>query len=222
MDRRTALITAGSIVAVVLTGATAIGANIGILSSAAASDLGELGAVMEVAPVPALNPNGTQATGATTDTAQEPVTRQEFEADSAGVVEVSFTSSTIRLGDVSPRDGWQWTGVQPGDDELIVTFVSTDERRLVFIAELLPDGSVAARVDEEIVDTVSGEPELITVVQQGSGSSPSPSPTPTSTSAGVDDDDFDDSDFDDDDFDDDHDDDDDDDDFEFEGADDDD
>ena len=50
--KRTALVTAASIAAVVITGTAAVGANIGILSSADDSPVGDLGATTEVARTP--------------------------------------------------------------------------------------------------------------------------------------------------------------------------
>ena len=172
MYRRTALITAASIVAVVMTGATAVGANIGILSSADESAIGNLTAVSAVAveSPAAVDPPSAPTVEPSPD---DGVTFQEFEADVAGRLGIEFTSTQLRLGSVFPNSGWTWESEQSSDTALEVTFISR-ETKMEFSATLGPDGTITAKVDQPITRTVEGAPEVITV--------PAPATTTPSTS----------------------------------------
>ncbi len=152
MQRRNALITAGSVAAVVLTAATAVGANMGILSSADESPLGTLAATVPVAVTePEVVDIYLDDAPAPADTTTGFVS-QEFAVDAAGTVVLDSTSSTLRLGPVNANDGWTWSSSQTSDTELIVTFVS-DSATLELVATLGPDGTVQARVDQPVVVT---------------------------------------------------------------------
>lgn len=152
MQRRNALITAGSVAAVVLTAATAVGANMGILSSADESPLGNLAANVPVAVTePEVIDVYVDDAAIPSDTAAGLVS-QEFAVDAAGTVVLNSTSAALRLGAVNATDGWTWSSNQISDSELIVTFVS-DSGTLELVAALGPDGSIQARVDQPVVVT---------------------------------------------------------------------
>lgn len=152
MQRRNAMITAASVAAVVLTAATAVGANMGILSSADESPLGTLAANVPVAVTePEVVDIYLDDAPAPTDTTTGFVS-QEFAVDAAGSVVLDSTSSTLRLGAVNANDGWTWSSSQTSDSELIVTFVS-DSATLELVAALGPDGTVQARVDQPVIVT---------------------------------------------------------------------
>lgn len=171
MERRNALITAASVAAVVLTGATAVGANLGILTSTDQSAFGDLNATAEVVAPPLVSPDlelsssvsvvplssGTTSPGAgSRDEASlaEGTHLQQFAVDIAGVVEVEQSGQSLRLGSVEASTGWSWSASQVADGELVVTFESADST-FVFFATIEPDGSIAARVDQPITQVVS-------------------------------------------------------------------
>ena len=160
MQRRTALLSAGSMLAVVLTGATALGANIGILNSADDNPIGQLTSNAEVASTvaprvvdvyvddPAPEP------GATVDPEQaEDVAAQEFTVDTAGTVEVISDGKVLRLGTVTAEAGWTWSAAQTSDSELQLTFESATTT-YEFFANLESDGSISARVDQPVIQTI--------------------------------------------------------------------
>ena len=152
MQRRNAMITAASVAAVVLTAATAVGANMGILSSADESPLGNLAATVPVAVTePEIVDVYVDDTIDSTDTTAV-AGSQEFAVDAAGTVVLDSTDSTLRLGVVNANDGWTWSSSQSSDSELIVTFES-DSGTLELVAVLGPDGSIQARVDQPVVVT---------------------------------------------------------------------
>ena len=151
MQRRNAMITAASVAAVVLTAATAVGANMGILSSADESPLGTLAANV---PVTVGEP---EVLNVYLDDAPAPdvttgFASQEFAVDAAGTVVLENTPSILRLGSVKANEGWTWSSSQTSDTELIVTFVS-DSATLELVAALGPDGTVQARVDQPMFVT---------------------------------------------------------------------
>ena len=154
MQRRTALVSAGTIAVVVLTGAAAVGANIGILSTAGDTSLGQLSAVTDVdSTAPPSSPSQAVNPDASTDSTT--VRSQDFVVDAAGSVQVEITNDTLRLGSVSPADGWTWSSGQSSDSELVVVFDHGD-LSLEFIATLASDGTVSARVAGPTVTQPAG------------------------------------------------------------------
>ena len=160
MQRRTALLSAGSMLAVVLTGATALGANIGILNSADGSPIGQLTSNAEVASTVAPRvvdvyvDDPAPGPGATVDPEQaEDVAAQEFTVDTAGTVEVISDGKVLRLGTVTAEAGWTWSAAQTSDSELQLTFESATTT-YEFFANLESDGSISARVDQPVIQTV--------------------------------------------------------------------
>lgn len=151
--RRTTLITATSVVGIVIAGATAIGANIGILSAAEANPVGELSAAAPVEPTeqPADVDGSLDQPGTTGIPASGEVTA--FAVASAGTVAVAQVNGTVRLGDVVANPGWTWSSSQDEDTSLMVTFASADAT-YEFVASLGPDNAIQARVDQPIVQTV--------------------------------------------------------------------
>ena len=205
MDRRTALISAASVVGVVLAGATAVGANIGILDQADNSGIGELSAAADTTPVEPpvidvqLDPQSPSPTIVRLDTADTADTEasddtapQPFIVEDAGVVSLEATADGIRISEVTPNGGWTWIDNEPGDGTVSITFDS-DDATYVFTASLAEDGSVLAAVEQPIIQIVT-------------------KPAPTSSSDGsaaapdddheYDDDEYDDDEYDDDEYDD--------------------
>ena len=125
--RRTGLITAGAIAGVVVAGATAVAANVGILSAADDSEIGSLSAAgdlvapteTQVVDVYVDDPPGTVA-----PSSQPPNDTYEFAVDSAGTVSVITTADGIRLGDVAANPGWKWSLAQGNATTLTASFTS--------------------------------------------------------------------------------------------------
>lgn len=160
MQRRTAFLSAGSMLAVVLTGATALGANIGILNSAGDSPIGQLTSNADVASTLAprvvdvyVEDQSPAITGSDDPAQAEDDTAQEFTVDTAGTVEVLSDGKVLRLGTVTAEAGWTWSTAQTSDSELQVTFQS-DTTTYEFFANLESDGSISARVDQPVIQTV--------------------------------------------------------------------
>mgnify|MGYP001817211930 CR=1 FL=1 len=167
MDRRTALISAASVVGVVLAGATAVGANIGILDQADNSGIGELSAAADTTAVEPrvidvqLDPQSPSPTIVRLDTADTADTEasddtapQPFIVEDAGVVSLEATADGIRISEVTPNGGWTWIDNEPGDGTVSITFDS-DDATYVFTASLAEDGSVLAAVEQPIIQIVT-------------------------------------------------------------------
>lgn len=141
-DRSVALITAVGVAAVIVAGAFAVGANLGILDASSNNEIGTLDAAGAQVPT-------TDATPAPATTGSAPPTTtgtQTYLVDAAGVVGVDAHSDAISLTAVGANPGWTWT---PGPaDATHVELTFTDGvRSLVFTATRAADGSVDARVD---------------------------------------------------------------------------
>jgi hypothetical protein len=154
---RTSLITAAAIAGVVLAGTVAVGANIGILSAADDSDIGNLSAAGDLIPAntQVVDVYLDEASTTTTDTATlDSAVAQEFAVDAAGTVAVIPAAAALRLGDVAANPGWTWSLAQSDASALAVTFTD-GVRTLVFTAVLGPDGTITAAVEEPIVSVSS-------------------------------------------------------------------
>jgi len=114
MKHRTALITAGSIAAVVFAAAIAVGANLGILTVADSRPVGTLSAATVAPPSPTAQP--------TPDSATTAAVSQKYVIRKAGTLAVRFSDSAVRLTDVTPKRHWNWELKQTGDRKLTVTF----------------------------------------------------------------------------------------------------
>jgi hypothetical protein len=152
---RTSLITAVAIAGVVVAGAVAVGANIGILNAADDSDIGNLSAAGDLIPadtqvVDVYLDEPTSPTTATTLSTQDAAVAQEFAVDAAGTVAVVPTPGGLRLGDVVANPGWAWSLAQADSSALSVTFTD-GVRTLEFTASIGPDGTITAAVEEPIV-----------------------------------------------------------------------
>jgi hypothetical protein len=151
MLHRTALITAGSIAAVVFAGAIVVGANLGILSVADSRPVGKLSASAAL-PAAAVKPARTFAADATG--AAGGGHSQKFIVAKAGTVEIAASRSGVRLADVNPRPGWTWALAQSADKHLTITFKSHGGTTYTFVAQLGGHGKIAARVDQPVTKTV--------------------------------------------------------------------
>ena len=84
-ERRTALVTAAGIAAVVVAGAFAVGANVGILDASSDDEIGTLSAAGDLVPTTAATPAPLTTTPATSTTAAA----QTYLVDAAGTVTVT-------------------------------------------------------------------------------------------------------------------------------------
>ena len=144
--KRTQILTAAAIVAVGISGAIAVAANVGIMNAADNSTVGGVAAATDLMPTDTqvvdvyLGPDNTTATGG-----------QEFSVDTAGTVTVSSsTVGAIRLDSVAPTAGWSWTLTQTDTSSLLVTFTN-GSRTLEFTATAGTDGTITAKVNEPVV-----------------------------------------------------------------------
>jgi len=183
MERKSYFISAAAITGVVLAGTTAVAANIGILNAADDDNVGNLTAA--VATVPAtvepqiidvyIEEAVPQATFSTRTPGEDSdSTSQEFKVDEAGTVTIKRTPDGILLDGATVNDGWDWTSNQSSATDLVVTFTSGDSE-FVFYAGLADDGSIAARVDEPIVNVVQAPPAPSSSVATPSPAAPVPS-----------------------------------------------
>jgi len=147
MKHRTALITAGSIAAVVFAGAIAIGTNLGILTVSDSKPVGQLTAATMVQPaVPA-------APGQETAVVNKPQATQAYLIEKAGTVKVAVGKTSVRLADVTPKAHWTWKLSQSSDKKLTVTFAHGSDT-YTFVAAVGGHGKLAARVDHPVTKTV--------------------------------------------------------------------
>lgn len=135
--RRTTLVTAGGIAAVIVAGAFAVGANMGILNASSDHEIGALAAAGDLVPA-AAGP-------------------QTFLVDVAGTVEVESTGDAMTVSTVVANPGWSWTPGPTDATHVGVTFAS-GARTLVFTAARAADGSINATVDEVTPTAVASEP----------------------------------------------------------------
>jgi hypothetical protein len=144
---RTRIITVVSMLAVGVTGAVAIGANVGILNAASSTKVGTVTAADLTTPnsqtvdvyLPSTTAGGSTAAGV-----------QDFAVDAAGSVAIASTPTGIRLDSATPAVGWTWSLSQSSAQQLTVTFTN-GVRTLEFVATQNADGTVSAAVNEPVV-----------------------------------------------------------------------
>ena len=182
MRHRTALITAGSIAAVVFAGAIAVGANLGILTVADSRPVGQLSAATVVpasAPAPTTTPQPTQQYAGVKAPAKT-ADSQKYIIKKAGSVKVAFSKKNVRLVDVTARRHWTWKLAQTGDKKLTVTFTHGSDT-YTFVAAVGSHGKLTAKVDHPVTRVIPAAPS------SGSTSwvaSPAPSPASPSHEGG--------------------------------------
>ncbi len=142
MQHRTALITAGSIVGVVIAGVSAIAAGMGILDSSSTSNVGELSAAApapQVIDVYVTDP--TQPAQTTISAVVEP-TVQQFAVEAAGNVSLRAEGNTISVDRVMPNAGWTWETRQSDPSSLVVSL--TDGASTYELSASASDGVITA------------------------------------------------------------------------------
>jgi hypothetical protein len=187
MNRRTSFITAAAVAGVVLTGTTAMAANIGMLNSGDSQSSGESSSESVVVTTPvdaipvAVDPQVIDVyiedPAVETTVPMVPETTpgelsQVFAVEAAGTVTAQPTATGVLLDGVTVAEGWAWTAIQPLPTELEVTFTSADVT-YVFSASLGADGLITARVDQPIVQIVQA-PALAAVARSSQPSASAP------------------------------------------------
>ncbi len=154
MQHRTALVTAASVVIVVVAGSAAIAANLGILNSAAAAEnVGELtvsaAAAPEVPPARVVRVADPDAPAPTTTTTQPAPASDTvaYAVDDAGVVTLQRDGTLLSIARVDTNLGWEWVPLREG--RLVeIGFVGPGRRVLQFLAAVDRDGAVQTRLDD--------------------------------------------------------------------------
>lgn len=148
MTNRTALLTAGSIVAVVLAALAALAVNMGIFDRASSSEVGQLtaadleGTAGLAAGDGAASPELVEVAG---DGAASP---QLIEV--AGIATVTASSTTIGTVDqlaidgVDARPGWDWEIARPAPEAAEIRFTDGDQTQLVTLTSA--EGRISARI----------------------------------------------------------------------------
>ena len=155
MLHKTALATAASVAVVVLAGATAVGANIGILDSGDDEAFGQLSAVsVPSSTVPAVTMAVDGSAGemvpAPTVPAGPEVTT--FDVEGIAAVTVSRDGTSLTVVAVEPQPGWTWS-VEREDDQVEVELRSTTEEVDVYLTVL--DGQIRTRVERTALQAPS-------------------------------------------------------------------
>jgi hypothetical protein len=146
LTTRTSLITTVAIAGVIVAGGAAIAANIGILSAADSSALGELSATELVAAAPESTLADTTTSTTSTTTPAVGAT-SDYVVDDAGMVSLLASDSGLTLVTATANDGWTPALSQSEPASLTVVFTNGG-RTVVFSATLGADGSIVADVTE--------------------------------------------------------------------------
>jgi len=156
MKHRTAIVTAASVMIVIVAATAAIAANLGILANG--TDTGEIGtltvAASSVPEVPAASVKKVADPSPTSTSTSAP--QQEaapsgdisaYEVGDAGVVTLASDGSTLTIVNVEPNPGWQ-TAVIPSEVAAEVGFVGSDGTVLLFAAQLDATGTIQTIVQD--------------------------------------------------------------------------
>lgn len=148
MKHRTAVVTAASVAGVLLAGAAALGANLGILGS---SDLGNLSAVdVSTSPPDVVTVYVDDPATSTTLPGSEVLA---YDVPGAGIVTLERTGDTLRVAGVELVNGWSSTVQREGTD-VVISLLGAKE--LTFSARVV-EGEVVVTVDE-VPPAISGSP----------------------------------------------------------------
>lgn len=145
MKHRTAIVTASSIVGVLLAGATAAAANLGILSvTASDTGLGTADPTVAAAPAPV-----TTEPRLVLEAEPAPATPQPellaYEIPQVGVVTVARAGNSLSVSQIN-APGWQWN-IGPAGSHLTVDL--TDGARLIEFTASVVNGEVTVGVTEQ-------------------------------------------------------------------------
>ena len=168
MKHRTAIVTAASVVVVILAATAAIATNLGILDSG--TNTGEVGALtvatteqVEVPPAPIVKVSDDAATSSSTASDEEEQAQMSepagevtaYAVADAAIVTLENDGTMLTIIDVETNPGWQTAQILDGT-AVDIGFVSSDGTVLRFVATLGPDGSVVTFV-EDLTPTSSSD-----------------------------------------------------------------
>jgi len=150
MNHRTALIVAASIAAVVFGAAIAVAVNLGILTAADSSPVGQL-TTATVARQTAVEPAARYQSATPVPTRQRQT--QKYVIKKAGTVQIAFSKKAVRFVSAAGKSHWTWKLSQSGDRKLTVTFAHGNDT-YTFIAKVVKGGKVTARVEHPVTRVV--------------------------------------------------------------------
>jgi hypothetical protein len=154
MKHRTALIVAASIAAVVLAAALAVAVNLGILTAADSSPVGQL-TTTTVAQAAGTKPAAAYQSESPSPAASAKPQRQtqEYLIKQAGSVRIAFSDKAVRFVDAGARNHWTWKLSQTDERKLTVTF-EHGAATYTFVAQVDDHGKVTAKVDHPVTQVV--------------------------------------------------------------------
>ena len=135
----------------VFAGAIAVGANLGILTFADSSPVGEL-TTETVAQVSPVQPAPTYVASKPAGAVKERAT-QEYVIRKAGNVKIAFSKKAVRFVDAGSRKHWTWKLAQTGDKKLTVTFAHGSDT-YTFVAMIGKHGRLSAKVDHPVTKVI--------------------------------------------------------------------
>lgn len=161
MLHKTAVATAASIAVVVIAGATAVGANIGILDSSDDDAFGQLSAVSVPSTTAPPELLSTAATPPPTTAGPELTT---FDVEGIAAVTVARDGDTLTVVAVEPQPGWTWS-VERDDGEVEVELQSASEEVDVYLSVL--DGQVQTRIERSALPSATTQPPVVGATSSG-------------------------------------------------------
>ena len=135
----------------IVAGAFAVGANVGILDASSDHRIGKLAAAGDLTPKTGPVP-APAATVPATSTTPAP---QLFLVEGVATVAVDATGDVLTASVVDADPGWTWAAPPSDATHVQITF-SDGGRSLVFTATEAADGSLAVGVDDATPGTASG------------------------------------------------------------------
>ncbi len=142
--KRNQILTAAAILAVGISGAIAVAANVGIMNAADTNTVGNVTSATD------LLTSNTQVVDVYLGSESVPGGGQQFTVDAAGTVTVSSSANTVRLDQVVPTTGWTWSLSQSTTDTLMVSFTN-GTRTVEFTATADANGTITANVSEPTI-----------------------------------------------------------------------
>jgi hypothetical protein len=145
-DRRTRVVTAVGILAVIVAGAFAVSANLGILSASSEQKVGALAAAGDLVPTTGANTTPATTPASTAPAPASPPATQRYLVDAAGSI-ILRDADPIVVDHVEVNPGWSW---RPDDSRGpgVTIELSDGSRTLHFTASRAAGGTLAATLDE--------------------------------------------------------------------------
>jgi len=132
---------------VVFAGAIAVGVNLGILTFADSSPVGQL-TTATVSQVSAAAPVQEAATSKPASVVKQRAT-QQYVIRKAGDVKIAFSKKAVRFVSAGANKHWTWKLAQSGDQKLTVTFTRGSDS-YTFAASVDSHGKLTAKVDHPV------------------------------------------------------------------------